>query len=244
MHEMVGIPETALGEMQPISNTSGVALSIMFQPLMNRYQQKVVQYSNGIRKLNEIILLQLYVKEPNSVLYDPSFDGGLKEGQLTQLDPADPISYESYVHFAPPLPLDKLIILNEIQGMLGLGLESKEGALRRLGEEFPGEKLEEIRSELIEEAKSDGALELLKSQLQSAITLVTGQVPGPNGPTPMNMGGGGGAPGEGGPMAGVSAPMPPVSQEIVGQLQSDLLTKAYGTKLPQRRNPDADDNNN
>jgi hypothetical protein len=28
MHEMTGVPETALGQMQPISNTSGVALSI------------------------------------------------------------------------------------------------------------------------------------------------------------------------------------------------------------------------
>ena len=27
MHEMTGVPETALGQMQPISNTSGVALT-------------------------------------------------------------------------------------------------------------------------------------------------------------------------------------------------------------------------
>jgi hypothetical protein len=27
MHEMSGVPETALGQAQPISNTSGVALS-------------------------------------------------------------------------------------------------------------------------------------------------------------------------------------------------------------------------
>ena len=36
MHEIMNIPETALGQVQAISNTSGVALSIQYQPLMNR----------------------------------------------------------------------------------------------------------------------------------------------------------------------------------------------------------------
>ena len=43
MHEIMNIPESALGQVQPISNTSGVALSIQYQPLMNRYSQKVIQ---------------------------------------------------------------------------------------------------------------------------------------------------------------------------------------------------------
>jgi len=82
----------------------------------------------------------------------------LKEGQVPILDLNDPISFRSYVHFPPPLPLDKLIALNEVQTMLSLGLESKEGALRSLGEEFPDEKLQEIRQELMDDAKADGAL--------------------------------------------------------------------------------------
>jgi len=40
--------------------------------------------------------------------------------------------------------------------MLSLGLESKEGTLRTLGEEFPAEKLHEIRQELLDDAKADG----------------------------------------------------------------------------------------
>ena len=56
MHEIMNIPETALGQVQPISNTSGVALSIQYQPLMNRYSQKVAQYGKGIERINELAL--------------------------------------------------------------------------------------------------------------------------------------------------------------------------------------------
>ena len=57
MHEMIGVPETALGQAQPISNTSGVALSIQFQPLMNHYHQKIIQYAHGLERVNELILI-------------------------------------------------------------------------------------------------------------------------------------------------------------------------------------------
>jgi hypothetical protein len=53
MHELTGVPEGALGQMQPISNTSGVALALMYQPMMQRYNLKKVQYSVGIEKINE-----------------------------------------------------------------------------------------------------------------------------------------------------------------------------------------------
>jgi hypothetical protein len=230
MHEMIGVPETALGQMQPISNTSGVALSIQFQPLMNRYQQKTTLYAEGLRRVNEIILLNLAVKEPELFTYNPDFNGPIKNGALLQLDLNDPVTYESYVHFPPPLPLDKLIILNEIQTMMGMNLESREGALRRLGEEFPEEKLEEIRAELIEDAKSDGALNLLKSQINAAIFATTGMVDS----TPGDLSNGPDSP------APTPAQMSPFAQEITSALQSELVTKAYGTKIPQRRNPDAD----
>lgn len=226
MHEMVGVPESALGQVQAISNTSGVALSIQYQPLMNKYQQKIIQYSFGIKRINELIMLQLAVKEPELLTYNPEINGPLKEGQLPQLDPNDPITYESVVHFPPPLPLDKLIVLNEIQTMMSMNLESREGALRKLGEEFPDEKLEEIRAEMVDDAKSDGALNLLKSQINSAISLLTGILPD--------------AEGNSQPMPGMDQTTP-FEAATVGQLQTDLVTKAYGTKIPQRRNPDKGD---
>ena len=72
MHEMVGVPETALGQIQPISNTSGVALSIQFQPLMNRYQQKITQYSLGMQRINALVIKHLVIKEPQNLQWNPA----------------------------------------------------------------------------------------------------------------------------------------------------------------------------
>jgi hypothetical protein len=241
MHEMIGVPETALGQAQPISNTSGVALSIQFQPLMNRYHQKIIQYANGLEKVNELILLNLAVKEPETFTWNPTSNTPLKPGQLAQLDPNDDLTYRSIVHFPQPLPLDKLIALNEIQTKMSLGLESKEGALRALGEEFPAEKIQEIRQELIDDAKADGALQMVKNAIAQEIMSLTGMMPGPDGAAGqpiMN-------PESGVPMGGQPNTATPILDEASqvtmnaeAALRNRLVTEAYGTQLPQRRVPE------
>lgn len=239
MHEIMGIPETALGQVQPISNTSGVALSIQYQPLMNRYSQKVAQYGRGLKAINELIMLTLAVKEPESFIYNPVTDGPIKDSQYDRLDPQDPITYVSEPVFPPPLPLDKLVVLNEVQMMMGMGLESKEGALRTLGEEFPEQKLDEIRSELMDDAKAEGAITLLKTEISKTIQDLTGMMPGPDGmATPMEpmMAGTGDIVGD-----GIAEGMPgPDAAKMIdvqaeSQLREQLVTEAYGTKMPQRR---------
>jgi hypothetical protein len=247
MHEIMNVPETALGQVQPISNTSGVALSIQYQPLMNRYSQKAAQYGAGLEQINELIMLNLAVKEPETFTYDPAQDGPIKEGQVTQLDPNDPITYQTYADFPDPLPLDKLILLNELQTRMSLGLESKEGALRALGEEFPEEKLQEIREELIADALSDGSLNLVRVQIQKEIMDMTGMMPGPDGgvATPIDpmMMGDGDVLGD-----GVDGPPPQEGQQdpqdaqnegekmmFEQELREELMQQAYGTKLPTRR---------
>jgi len=250
MHEMMNIPETALGQTQAVSNTSGVALSIQYQPLMNRWSQKTAQYGLGLERINELVILSLMVKEPNVMVYDPTLDGPISAGQATQIDPADPLSYQSHAQFPQPLPLDKLVLLNELQQKMGMGLESKEGALRALGEEFPEEKLEEIRSELIADAEADGALNLVKIQIQKQIMDMTGMMSGPEGsaiPMEPTMLGDGDTMGDGilGPATQVSAKDPnlnagPIEEQGEAALREKLVTDAYGTKLPQRRTVDKD----
>jgi hypothetical protein len=242
MHEIMQVPENALGQSQQISNTSGVALSIQFQPLMNRHSQKVAVYGKGLERINELVILNLVVKEPESLIYNPDNDGPLKEGQLTQLDPNDPLTYITYAHFPPPLPLDKLVLLNELQQKMSMGLESKEGALRALGEEFPEEKLQEIRSELMADAEAEGALNLLKVQINKQIIDLTGMMAGPDGSaTPMDpmMLGDGDVLGDGqvGP-----AGKDPAAQAIAQQndmaeqsIRETLVKEAYGSNIPQRR---------
>lgn len=239
MHEMIGVPQSALGEVQPISNTSGVALAIQYQPLMNRYNQKITQYSQGITRINELVLLTLAVKEPELFIYNPDFNGPIKPDQRAVLDINDPITYETTVHFPQPLPLDKLIVLNEIQTKMGMNLESRKGALRTLGEEFPDEKLDEIRTELIEDAKADGALNLIKSQINSAIASLTGLLPDNQGmePAPGTDVGAGVGPGPSGQPGVVT----PFEAQTLEQMSTELVTKAYGTKIPQRRGTSPED---
>jgi hypothetical protein len=118
-----------------------------------------------------------------------------------------------------------------------MNLESRQGALRTLGEEFPAEKLEEIRIELIEDAKSDGALNLFKSQINSAIASLTGLLPDGGGELPP-----GSDPGDGtgpGP-TGQPGIVTPFEAQTIEQMQTELVTKAYGTKLPSRKGVDDD----
>jgi len=251
MHELMNIPETALGQIQPISNTSGVALSVQFQPLMNRYSQKVAQYGLGLERINEIVMLNLVVKEPETLVYNPETDGPIKAGQLDRLDPNDPLTYQSHAQFPPPLPLDKLVLLNEIQQRMSMGLESKEGALRMLGEEFPEEKLNEIRFELMEDAKSDGALKLVQVQVQKEIMDMTGMMPGPDG-TAMPIADQTQLPdgdmlGDGvlGPVNDESLNDPRTNtnqteMETEGGIREELVKQAYGANIPMRRAVDKD----
>lgn len=242
MHELMNIPETALGQVQPISNTSGVALSIQFQPLMNRWSQKVSVYGAGLERINEIIMLNLAVKEPETFQYNPDTDGPIAEDQLTALDPNDPLTYVTHAQFQPPLPLDRIVMLNELAQLMSMGLESKEGALRALGEEFPDEKLAEIRSELVDDAQAEGALNLVKVQIQKQIMDLTGMMAGPDGSaTPVDpmMMGDGDVLGDGqlGPESKQGAD-PAVEQqnlEAEAAIRQDLLTKAYGSETAPRR---------
>ena len=238
MHEITGVPETALGQMQPISNTSGVALSIQYQPMMNRYSMKKIHFTKGLERINELIIRTAAVFEPWLLTYDPSKASQPERDQLTQLNPADPLTYRTTIHWPEPLPVDVLIKLNEVQAKMQLGLESKEGALRTLGEEFPREKLSEIFEELQDDAIDQGALDMMRAQIQQAIMLATGMLPTPDGgaqPAPQGDGNVNTSGGAASPMPGLGAAMP-----MEGEIVNQIVSKAYGARFAQRRNPDED----
>jgi len=235
MHEITGIPESALGQMQPISNTSGVALAIQYQPLMNRYAMKKIHFNKGLELINELIIRTAAIFRPEMLTYSEGNSARPEPGNLLKLDPADPVTYKTSVHWPDPLPVDVLIKLNEVQAKMALGLESKRGALRTLGEEFPNEKMEEIFEELMDDAIDQGSLDMVRAQIQAAIMLATGMIPGEGGPQPASAGGSdvsSGGQGSGGIMPGVG--VNPVESELMNQ----LVSKAYGAKFAQRRQPD------
>jgi hypothetical protein len=262
MHELTGVPQNAMGAEQQISNTSGVALAIQYFPTMLKYGLKKTQYGNGIRKISQMALKTLLFFEPDEAVYNESTDGIMREGQPPVIDWMDPQVYDIEVLFPPPLPQDQLVVLNEIMTELQLGLESKAGALRKLGEQFPDEKLQELFQEQLDDTKMAGAQRILDSQINAAIMMLTGIIPdgagtpvpsaestttktrkpdgttqtqtkettpGVQGPSPLP-----GMPGIG-----------DIAQAINGSqqnLMSDLVTQAFGTKLPQRRQVSANEN--
>ena len=169
MHELTGVPEGALGDVQPISNTSGVALAIQYQPMMQRYNHKKMTYGKILKRINALALLTLAIKEPESLQYDPTMDEELQPYQKPFLDVNDPLSFVTVIHWPPPLPVDKTVVLNEIMLKMQIGIMSKKDALEELGEVFPGEKLRETFLELVQDAIDQGALDMLKSQISALV---------------------------------------------------------------------------
>jgi hypothetical protein len=241
MHEMIGISEGALGQALPISNTSGVAL-----PTMMVYDQKRTQYGVGLKQICKMALQTLFLFEPDALLYDPN-TAGIREDdtQPLVLDPTDAEVYEIECHWPPPLPVDKTIQLTEIQTMQSLGLESKIGALKLLGEEYPDEKLQELFEERMTDLEQDAAMQIRQAMVAAIITKYTGLVPEgymeqDDAPKP-------GEPGKPStPMDNAPLPQMPSVGDIAGFKGTNVLENitqmAFGTKLPQRRNVDNTDN--
>jgi hypothetical protein len=163
-----------------------------------------------------------------------------------------------------PLPVDTLIKLNEIQVKLALALESRKGAMRDLGEQFPDEKLQELFTEQIQDAKRDAARRILNANIDAVIMQLTGIVPeGAGEPvdnaettttktrkadgttstqTKETKPGVQPLPG----IQGLGLPdlgdLTTVISGAAEQTFTDIVTQAYGTKLPQRRIVDENQN--
>jgi hypothetical protein len=226
---------------------------------MNRFHLKATQYGEGFAAVNKLALKTLFMKEPEMLTYNDLIDPPLQDDQLPMLDPMDPITYENTVNFQPPLPVDQLVKLNELQVKMALGLESKKGALRELGEEQPDEKLQELFHELIDDTEQQAALEFLRSQAASFTVNMTGMIPPdgpqPNPPPPANGNGDGSSKGgvksAGGPNVssgpgavpklGVLPGINLEDSEDVRKMQSRIVALAHGAVLPQRRVPEEDE---
>src|SRR5690606_29631430 len=146
------------------------------------------------------------------------------------------VAYQTECHWPPPLPVDKLVKLNELQMKMDLGLESRRGALEELGNEFPDEKANEIFEERRKDVLENGALEMLNALIDRAIVQSTG--------ISMQNGNAGGP--SSGTNSGSTVPAPenPVANQatvasgIEREIYTELVTQAFGYKQPSRRNPD------
>lgn len=137
--ETGSVPEEVLSNLQEISNASGSSLQLQYQPVLDRTEKKQVCYGKGLRQLNRLILR----------FYEAVGAIDLPE----DISPAH--KYKTSIEWGNALPRDRSIDLADISTEMGLGIESKHGALKRLGEENPDAKLEEIAEEMIDQAQMD-----------------------------------------------------------------------------------------
>lgn len=137
--ETGAVPEETMSNLQNVSNTSGSALHLQYQPVVDRIQRMQPDYAAGLMQLNRLIL-RFY--EMADVLDLPE-------------DVAPALKYKTSIVWGEPLPRDRSIDLADISTEMGLMIESKRGALKRLGEENPEAKLEEVRQEALDQAQDD-----------------------------------------------------------------------------------------
>lgn len=131
MHELVGVPSSTLGKEMKISNTSGVAMSVMYQPLIDRRNLKVATYGPGLQRMNRLIIK---LGEQMRLIKIP--DGTLDK-------------YKTVIDFGDPLPKDELIALQVLAQEVGLGLKSRFTAMKERGIKNPEQEFNQWLAETV-----------------------------------------------------------------------------------------------
>lgn len=138
LFEIASMPQDALGAKTNISNTSGIALHIKNQPLMDLTKMKRQTYGEGIEEVCRVIMRYLEVTG--------AYDFPVEE--FKALKPRQKWVYS--IEFGDPLPKDELIQMQLIAQRLTHQLITRLDALKMLGEHDAEQKLEEIKKEFLE----------------------------------------------------------------------------------------------
>lgn len=145
-HEIIGIPERALGSQQAVSNTSGVAIHIEYQPLIDINNMRQGTYGRGLERICYFFLryAELY---PSVARYY-----GFNKENISGLPPR--IKYKVDAVFPDPLPKDELVNLNTIILKVTNKLMSRLDAIKALGNNDPDAVIAQIMKEAKEEMQN------------------------------------------------------------------------------------------
>lgn len=161
MCQVAGLPLGALGGDLAISNTSGVALSIANAPLVDKTKQKKLSTEDGLERLNKLII-----------------HVAIAEGIITKPDDiSNRDFYHTEVTIPDNMPKDTLIELQQIQTEMTLKLESREGALKRLGRENIPDILAKVDKEAEEHPEIYGDAPAPEEQPQLNSGFMNGSTP-------------------------------------------------------------------
>jgi len=135
MHELMDVPENAMGKLQAISNTSAAALQITYQPLIQQADVKWVTYGDGISEINKMITKIVRKVDPSNKL--------LKK---CPKDFEKDLSVEPV--FTYGLPQDRASELNQANLELTMKVASRREIMNRLGKKNVPDLLNEINEDL------------------------------------------------------------------------------------------------
>jgi hypothetical protein len=143
------------GQQVSISNTSGLAMQMSFQPLIEKTDKRRIAFAEGLKRVNKLIVLA-----HEKLLGIP----------VTELSDFPESVYDSEIQFTSPLPRDEKSELDAAQMKLNMHIWSRAEAIRRLSDtpEYTRLVLETLADERHEVAK---ALEMQRAQ--------TGMAPNP-----------------------------------------------------------------
>lgn len=159
IHDQTGVPEEVMSKVQHISNTSAAALQMLFQPLIQVADKKVVTYSAGMERLHSITMLMYHLYIPEHPLYMKLPEDFRTEEKVVI------VQFERYR--AKPLwkynlPNDRLSMLNEAQLELKMKIGSRLEIMNRLGKKNNVLIMQQIEQDNEAEVKLAG--ELAKAQ--------------------------------------------------------------------------------
>jgi hypothetical protein len=146
--EMTSTPSHALGTAFPMSNTTGVALQMLYAPMMERRNLKVLTYGFGLRLINRLILK---TKE----IADPAFK--------VKLDGVGNNRYRNDIVFPDPMPQDEINALEKSRLKLDMRLTSRRLEILNMG--LSSGEVDLLLKE-IDKEQSDDAEALFNNSMQ------------------------------------------------------------------------------
>lgn len=139
MFEISSMPEDAFGsEQAQISNTSGIALHMKNQSLIDVTKLKQATFAEGLLQISRLILKYAELIELD--IFDVEAFRSLK--------PIEKYIYD--IEFPNPLPKDELIEMQLIAQKISANLMTHEQALEELGDPNPTETWNLIKTEMME----------------------------------------------------------------------------------------------
>lgn len=183
LFEMASIPEMAFGGDMAISNTSSVALSVAFGPMLEVIQMKQNGWDVFLRGALKYIIhlgittgmLEPYLNEGDAV-----GDTIPRMASIDELvEKFKSLVYRVEILFEEVLPKDILVELQRIQLEMKLGLCNREMALKRLGRKNIAQLLADIDKDRetnpeIYSIATQLDIELLRAQIEQALAAAEG----------------------------------------------------------------------